>query len=359
MRIGLLGTRGIPNRYGGFEEFAEQVVYYWARQGHTVFVFCDVDLAKVPYDIPNVVRVFQRTNYLILGQVFYDWNCTRRALSLNCDIVYHAGYVTSVLGNFVLYSRLKGKLIYNLDGLEWRRSKFNFLTRIGIQSLEFLVVRSGATLVSDNRGIQDHFKQVHRVETKLIEYGVKKYTINCEQESNSNNALPAIFDLVISRFEPENHILEIINTYEILEQFLVVVCNVNSRFYLKNRIQLNDLKFVKILGPIYDKDDLYYLRNNCRFYVHGHSVGGTNPSLLEAMIIGCKILAHDNCFNFDVLGDFGFYWTNESALFELLVGSSLVWKVDGQIDYTLSRFNWEEIATKHLELFEKEKLFAS
>lgn len=353
MRIGLLGTRGIPNRYGGFEEFAENVVGYWASQGHTVFVFCDLELEELTYNVSNVVRVFHSSKYKLLGQVIYDWKCTRSALSLNCDIIYHAGYVTAVFGNLLLFSSLKGKLIYNLDGLEWRRSKFSLLTRMMIRFLEFVVARSGANLVSDNLGIQDHFERVHGVKTHLIEYGVNKFILEKHVDLGTDENLPDGYDLVVARFEPENHVLEIIRTYEGLAQNLVVVCNIDSNYFKKNKMELLDLNYVRILGPIYSKLSLHQLRKNCRFYVHGHSVGGTNPSLLEAMIEGCKILAHDNCFNRDVLGEFGMYWRSEDMLSDLLIGMSRIgWNAEEQILYTSRRFNWKSIAEKHLELFE-------
>ena len=117
--------------------------------------------------------------------------------------------------------------------------------------------------------------------------------------------------------------------------------------------QIEKIPNIKFFGPIYNKSILDELKRNCRYYIHGHSVGGTNPSLLESMITGCTVLAHDNPFNRDVLGNHGHYWENEHSLIDLLRSDILRnTTVQSQILYCRERFDWVVIAKKYLELFE-------
>lgn len=352
MRIGLLGTRGIPNRYGGFEEFAEQVCKYWADTGHEVFVYCEDNESKEAYEHDKVRQVFIKAPMIPgLSQFIYDYRCTKHALTQNLDIIYHAGYATSVFGNLILKKRLDGKLVYNMDGLEWKRSKFNRITRWLTKKLEKAAALSGAELVSDNKGIQDYLKSEYSVSSTLIEYGAD--IINNQIEYV--DGYPKVFDLVIARFEPENHIEEIIATYENQgEASLVLVANMNTKLYHKLSLRIEEASNIIFNGPIYDKKELAFLKTNCRYYIHGHSVGGTNPSLLEALAGGCNILIHDNDFNKDVIGQYGKTWSDQMELESLIAkNAERSTTIAEQKKYCAERFDWKLIAEKHLALFEK------
>lgn len=352
MKIGLLGTRGIPNRYGGFEEFAEQVCKYWADSGHEVFVYCEDNENKEVFEYKKVNQVFIKASKLPgLSQFIYDYRCTKHALTQNLDVIYHAGYATSVFGNLIFKKGVDGKLIYNMDGLEWKRSKFNRITRWLTKKLEKVAATSSAELVSDNKGIQDYLKSEYAVSSTLIEYGAD--IIN--NEIVHFNGYPQVFDLVIARFEPENHIQEIIAAYENQkESTLVLVANTNTKLYKKISSRIEQAQNIIFNGPIYDKGELAFLRTNCRFYIHGHSVGGTNPSLLEALAGGCNILIHDNDFNKDVVGQHGRTWSNQIELENLIsANAERCTTIDDQKKYCAERFNWKLISDKHLELFGK------
>lgn len=352
MRIGLLGTRGIPNRYGGFEEFAEQICKKWADCGHEVYVYCEDVTEKEIFVFKNVRQVFIKgCNLPLISQFIYDFRCTKHALKQNLDVVYNAGYATSVFGNLLFKEELKGKLVYNMDGLEWKRSKFNTITRWLTKKLEKAAALSGAELVSDNKGIQEYLKSVYGVSSTLIEYGADF----SKDEIKNFEGYPEVFDLVIARFEPENHIEEIIAAYENQrEAILVLVANINTAFYKKLSSRIDKAQNIIFNGPIYDKNELAYLKANCRYYIHGHSVGGTNPSLLEALAAGCHILIHDNIFNKDVVSHYAQSWSNQKELENFISKNiSRITKIEDQKKYCSERFDWKLIAEKHLELFEK------
>ena len=352
MKIGLLGTRGIPNRYGGFEEFAEQVSKYWADSGHEVFVYCEDNVNKEVFEYDNVYQVFIKAPKLPgLTQFIYDYMSTKNALLHELDIIYHAGYATSVVGNLLFKNRLTGRLVYNMDGLEWKRSKFNRITRWLTKKLEKTAAMSGAELVSDNKGIQDYLITEYGVRSTLIEYGAHIV----DNDIDYFKGYPKVFDLVIARFEPENHIEEIINAYENQQEAtLVLIANKNTKLYHQLAARIENAQNIIFKGPVYDKNELAYLKTTCRYYIHGHSVGGTNPSLLEALAGGCNILIHDNDFNKDVVGQYAQLWLNQRELENLISSNSeRLTKVDNQKKYCAERFNWNLISKRHLDLFER------
>jgi len=350
LKIGLLGTRGIPNRYGGFEEFAEQVSKYWGDSGHEVYVYCEDTPSKEVFEYSNVKQIFISSSSLpFFSQFIYDYRSTKHALRVELDIIYHAGYATSVLGNLLLKNKLGGRLVYNMDGLEWKRSKFNRIARWLTKKLEKAAAMSEAGLIADNRGIQDYLKTEYGVQSTLIEYGANII----DSSIKKIEGYPEVFDLVIARFEPENHIEEIIAAYEhVTDTTLVLVANKDTKLYHKLSARILKAQNIIFNGPIYDKDELAYLKAKCRYYIHGHTVGGTNPSLLEALAGGCIIMINDNNFNRDVVGPHGYAWSNQSDLEKLINSNNQrLTTVQSQKQYCADRFNWKRIADDHICVF--------
>ena len=161
--------------------------------------------------------------------------------------------------------------------------------------------------------------------------------------------------MVIARFEPENHIDEIIATYENQREVaLVLVANMNTKLYRKLSPRIEEAPNIIFNGPIYEKKELAFLKTNCRYYIHGHSVGGTNPSLLEALVAGCNIMIHDNEFNKDVVSKYGHCWSTQAKLEALLISEpKRLTNVEDQLEYCSNRFSWDKIAEKHLNLFRR------
>jgi len=350
MKIGILGTRGIPNNYGGFEEFAQHMAFRWVSKGHNVVVYCEEKAKREVLSVDRLELVYiPGSNLPFINQIAYDFKCTRHALEIGCDIIYHAGYATSALGNLFFSSQLHGRLIYNMDGLEWKRTKFNFFTRSMIRLFERIAVNSSAELVSDNVGIQNYLVSKYSRNSHLIEYGSELPVVTSKIYDNYPNS----FDLVIARFEPENNIEIILKAYESCpSKNLVIVANTNTRFYSALKERICKAKNIYFRGPVYNKEELSYLRTKCRFYIHGHSVGGTNPSLLEALVAGCSILIHGNEFNRDVVREFAREWINEVDLIGLIEGSGCANdNFARQISYSKERFDWEKISNLHLDLF--------
>jgi glycosyltransferase involved in cell wall biosynthesis len=356
VRIGLLGTRGIPNKYGGFEEFAEKITEHWVNEGHEVIVYCESGDESFEDVLPNgVKRVFIKTFQRSLKGFYlflYDYQSTKDAVRRNCDVIYHAGYQSAAFGNWFLREKLAGRLVYNMDGLEWMRSKWSKPIQIITKYFEKQAAKSGALLVADNKGIQDYLNSKYNVSSELIAYGADKVE-NLEPEYLKEYGLhPRTYNILVARFEPENNLEAVIRAHIKAEQHLIVIAN-NTTAHYKELSQLMDTsEFINFLGPVYNKEMLNTLRAFSKYYFHGHTVGGTNPSLLEAMACKCNILAHDNTFNRDVLKENGYYWKDSESIVNLLSKTSnLEFNNEKQLNYLESNYSWKQVALDHIKVF--------
>lgn len=356
MRIGLLGTRGIPNKYGGFEEFAEKVTEHWVNEGHEVIVYCESDVESYEDVLPNgVKRVFIKTFQRSLKGFYlflYDYQSTKDAVRRKCDVIYHAGYQSAAFGNWLLRKKLTGRLVYNMDGLEWMRSKWSKPIQIITKYFEKQAAKSGALLVADNKGIQEYLSSNYNVSSELIAYGADKVENPDPEYLKEYGLHPRTYNILVARFEPENNLEAVIRAHIKAEQQLIVIAN-NTTAHYKELSQLMDTsEFINFLGPIYNKEMLNALRAFSKYYFHGHTVGGTNPSLLEAMACKCNILAHDNSFNRDVLKENGFYWKDSESIVNLLSKpSNLEFNNEQQLKYLESNYSWKQVALDHIKAF--------
>lgn len=323
--IAIIGSRGIPSKYGGFETFTEYISTEFAKNGYKIFVSCEhmdkedriceyngVNLFYFPLKSPKggLFRIL----YEFIYDVYSLWWASRRA-----DVIYMLGYSASF---FFFIPKLFGKrLLVNPDGLEWKRSKFNPLIKSLLKLSERVMVFWTKEIVADSKNIKYYFDNKYRLNCYFIPYGVSKIKkISWDENKIDFNIIPKDYWLVVARLEPENNIEMIIEGYlkSKTKKSLVIVGNFASGKYeflikglLKNK---PDEKKIIFTGGIYNPEKLNMVRQNCYGYIHGHSVGGTNPSLLEAMMMKSIIIAHDNEFNREVCGDFALYFNNSDYL---------------------------------------------
>jgi len=310
MKIGIIGTRGIPNHYGGFEELATKLAVGLVQRGHNVTVYNTHDHA---YRDSLFFGVNIRHCYAAgkmfgsAGQFIYDFNCIRHARKQDYDVILFLGYTSSsVFHNLFPPNSL---IITNMDGMEWKRSKYNRLTRSFLQHAEKLAVRWSDVLVADSVIIKEYLDKKYSVNTFHISYGAD---IPGEFDHNPDEFEKRGYDMLVARMEKENNVEMILDGYSGSDRnySFLVVGSTDSGYgkYLRRKyMQADGIIFA---GPIYDKSRLQHLILNSRFYFHGHSVGGTNPSLLEAMACGAFVIAHDNSFNRAVLNTQEFYFSN-------------------------------------------------
>lgn len=371
MKIAFISTRGIPNNYGGFEQFAEQISVRLAARGHEVVVYSPHYHAykENVYKSVRIKHIYSPEPWMgsSVGSFFYDFLSLRDALKKERpDIIYVAGY-TSIVPAYVWYDvkNMEAPVVMtNMDGLEYKRTKFNRWVRAFLAWEERVTVKHSRYLIADNVGVMDYYKAKYGRESALLAYGAdiphgydKRYISEWGLEADG-------YFLLVARMEPENNIAMAIEGYLASKwrgrKPLVVVGKPNTPYGKSLAVRYGGEEAVRFVGGIYDIDKLNSLRHFSFAYFHGHSVGGTNPSLLEAMACGCFILSHDNVFNRSILGTNAYYYSNGKGI------TSILNKLDetieekeaftaGNIQIIRDKYSWEQLAIAY-ESFFKETL---
>jgi glycosyltransferase involved in cell wall biosynthesis len=328
--IAIIGSRGIPNNYGGFEGFTETLSENLVKNGYKVYVSCEHPGEKNCTKTLNGVNLFyfpiKHPKYSIMGMIYevlYDVYSLFKA-SIMADQIYMLGYSASL---FFFIPKLFGKKLYlNPDGFEWKRAKFNSSLKFLLKISEKMGSFWADKIIADSKGIKEYYDKKYNIESNYIAYGaseippVKWDNEKLPDELKHGTISDSDYWLLVARLEPENNIHTIIEGYikSDTKKSLIVVGNYDSPQYLEYINNIIDKyggdKKIVFTGGIYDQDTLNMLRQNCFAYLHGHSVGGTNPSLLEAMVMKNVVLAHDNQFNREVCEDSALYFMDPDEL---------------------------------------------
>jgi len=355
MKIGILGTRGIPNAYGGFEQFAEYLSRALVEKGHEVWVYCS---SSHPYHADswegvNLIHVVDpEGRFGTTGQFIYDYSCFSDARKRDFTILLQLGYTSSSIWYFRWPRTIN---VVNMDGLEWKRSKYSRPVQAFLKKAEALAVRHADHLVSDSTAIRDYIKSKYNSDSTFIAYGADIPGEFNEQLLQNFGLTAGNYYLVIARMEPENHIETIIRGYlrAKKEHPIVLVGNMSTAFAadLQKRYLSPVIRFIP---AIYDSKVLNALRHFSAAYFHGHSVGGTNPSLLEAMACYCKIIAHDNEFNRSVLHSDALYFGDEaSAAAQLASLPNIVMTtaIENNLQKIRQQYRWQQVVEDYENLF--------
>jgi glycosyltransferase involved in cell wall biosynthesis len=321
MKIAILGTRGIPARYGGFETFAEQLAIRLTVIGHDVTVMCEAK-PNSETDYKGIKVVHLRTlAWGPLRTIIFDAECLWKSRK-GYDVVYMLGYGASFL---CWIPRLWGTRVWiNMDGLEWTRAKWSRAGRTYLHLMEAVAMFTADRLIADARAIRENLRIRHlyaRHKTcDVIPYG-------CEIISDPPgknliaewNLTERQYYLIVCRFEPENNVREMIEGHRrsgTRVPLLLVGDRSTDTAYVREILKCEG-SLVRFVGTVFD-ERIKALRYYSKAYFHGHSVGGTNPSLLEAM--GCEnlVLAHDNVFTREVLGQGGLFFDGPQSLARLI-----------------------------------------
>lgn len=317
MRIAILGTRGIPNHYGGFEQCAEYLAVGLVRRGFQVIVY---NSHNHPYQMNDwngvqIVHCYD-PEYKVgtIGQFIYDFNCIRDVRRRGCDVILQLGYTSSSIWGWMLPKL--SVVTTNMDGLEWKRTKFSDPVKRFLLFTEKLGVKFSDHLISDSLGIQDYLRQKYNANSTFIAYGATIFDKPKESQILNYMVSPYDYDMLVARLEPENSIeiiLDGVITAKLSRPFLVIGKHETSYGnFLKNKYV--DYPQIIFVGGVYNIDELNNLRYYSNLYFHGHTVGGTNPSLLEAMASSSLICANDNPFNRYILGDDALYFNDSSQV---------------------------------------------
>lgn len=360
MKVAILGTRGIPNHHGGFEQFAEFFSVFLAQRGHEVYVY-NSNLHPYKESTFKKVNLIHCKDYEhkigAAGQFLYDLNCILNSRKNEFDIILQLGYTSSSIWH--PFFPKKAIIITNMDGLEWKRSKYKTPVQKFLKFAEKLAAVKSDYLIADSLGVKEHLYELYKKESTYIAYGANVF-VNPNNEILENYNVKAYnYNMLIARLEPENNIetiLEGVNQSVTKTPFLVIGKHDVNKFgiYLKNKFKDDDN--IRFLGGIYNLEHLNNLRYHSNLYFHGHSVGGTNPSLLEAMASNTLIIAHDNIFNKAILNEDAYYFSNSDHVktyIETITKKNNLERVKNGVNKISTQFTWEKINQEYLSFFEK------
>jgi glycosyltransferase involved in cell wall biosynthesis len=313
----ILGSRGIPAAHGGFETFAERLALHLAGRGWRVIVYCQ-ETGRGPVR-RDVWRGVERVRIGVQGTgamatVVFDWLSISDAIR-QPGLCLTLGYNTAL---FCLRLRAAGIVnIMNMDGIEWRRAKWSPLVKAWFWLNDWAGCWLADHLVADHPEIAAHLRtrtRASRIST--IVYGADAVHSAPTDDLDALGLQPQRYLLLIARAEPENSVLEIVRTFSRRPRgvLLVVVGDFPADDVYARAVRSAAGAEIRFVGPTYDAVRLAVLRCHCLAYVHGHRVGGTNPSLVEALGAGNAVIAHDNRFNRWVAQGAARYFDDDDAL---------------------------------------------
>lgn len=356
MRIALIGTRGVPARYGGFETAVEEIGSRLASRGHEVVVFCRVPEGEQPLshymgmtlvNLPSVKkRSLETLSHTALSVV------SPALAGVEAAVVFNAA-------NSPLLPVLRARRIpvaTHVDGLEWQRSKWGRAGRGYYRVAESLSVKLSEELIADAQGIADYYTTEFSAPTRLIAYGAPILDSVGHDRLAELELTRGKYHLVVARFEQENHVLEIVEGYvqSHAKRPLVVVGSAPYADAYTHQIQAVADERVRLLGGVWDQELLNQLYAHSLTYLHGHSVGGTNPSLLRAAGAGAMVIAFDVSFNREVVAEHGEYFATPSdvaSYVEAVEADPQRSSERGQaLRQAIRRYSWETVADQYEKL---------
>lgn len=354
IQVAIIGSQGVPAHYGGFESLVENILGTNCSRDIHYTVFCSSTL--MDSSLPRYKGADLRYVHLNAhgaSSIPYDIISIMRALR-GFDAILILG-VSGCISLPLLKHFTKARIIVNIDGHEYQRNKWSCIAKQFLRLSEAMAVKHADVVVADNRGIQKYVEKVYKRSAVLIPYGGNHVLRNIPMRRQYDmladfNLPPGKYDLAICRIEPENNCHIILEAYRNTTRKLAFVGNWGHSEYSQQQYN----KFVKhtnimMLDSIYDIETLYTLRNNARCYIHGHSAGGTNPSLVEAMFFPVPILAFNVIYNRETTFDMAQYFSNSREL-ELMLE-----RVPEPSSKLLSRarlcYNWRSIARRYEVLF--------
>lgn len=298
MKVAIVGAQGIPNNYGGFETLAEYLAEYLSKD-FNVTVYCSgKDMpSRLSYYKGARLIYFPISSHGAMG-IIYDSISLLHAV-FNSDKVLFLGFGGGFIMPFLGGKR--NKVYVNIGGLDWQRDKWSAFTKRVIKQSESILLRYCQKIIADNEGIANYIKKTYQRDSYFIAYGgdqVRKVEIS-EEAKLKYTFLDHSYAFNVARIQKDNHIEMMIEAFlNEVKLPLVIVGNWNSSKYGQEiRAKYQNFKNVILLDAIYNQELLNLLRGNCTIYIHGHSAGGTNPSLVEAMSLGLVIFAYSSGYN--------------------------------------------------------------
>ena len=356
-KISIIGTVGIPAKYGGFETLTE----YLTKDLNTKYditVFCSSKAYTKRKDIHNNCKLeYINLNANGIQSIPYDILSLYRSTKF-ADTILILGVSGCIALPFIKLFNKKIKIVTNIDGLEWKRDKWNKYAKWFLKFSEKQAVKYSNIVVSDNKVIQEYVKNEYGKTSKLIAYGADHVeNIKVSDELNEKYTfLKNPYTFTVCRIEPENNIHMILEAMATKRQMpFVIIGNWDSSQYGKDlKNSYKGFENIFIIDPIYNQNILNQIRSNCYIYLHGHSAGGTNPSLVEAMALGLPIFAYGINYNKETTLHKAKYFNSSEELAELINTineEELNQIANDMLKIAKIEYIWENISSKYSSLF--------
>ena len=355
-KIAIIGTVGLPAKYGGFETLTEYLTKLLSGK-FDITVYCSAKFYQKKLKSHNGARLkYVPLNANGVQSILYDIVSIVSALCFAETIL-----ILGVSGCIILpFIRIftKKSIIVNIDGLEWKRAKWGKAAKWFLKYSERVAVKYSDIIIADNKVIQEYVLAEYGKKAKLIAYGADH---TCKEALSMEvlNQFPFLsekYAFKVCRIEPENNvhlILEAFSEYAGLN--ILVVGNWNNSNYGKQlKLEFDSFENIYLLEPIYNQNILNQLRSNCFLYIHGHSAGGTNPSLVEAMWLGLPIIAYDINYNIETTENKGRYFSNKIDLINQLKSlnkTEISIMGEEMKNIAKERYTWSRISEKYARLF--------
>lgn len=358
-KIAMIGTVGLPANYGGFETLVEHLVKNLDRE-YNITVYCSGKKYKKTNNRRQTHYRYARLKYLPFNangiqSIIYDSVSIIHAL-FYADVLLILGVAGAWMLPFVRAFTNK-KIIISIDGIEWKRDKWNFFAKCYLFWAEKLAVKYSHIDISDNESIQDYTAMRYGSLSRIIEYG-GDHTMKVVPVYEDRQEFPFLnkfYAFKVCRIEPENNVHEVLKAFAQLRKLnLVIVGNWNNSEYgISLKKQYERYTNIILLDPIYNQSKLDLLRGNALIYVHGHSAGGTNPSLVEAMYLGLPIMAYGVSYNRTTTENKALYFKNHEDLKQLIKNATIgEFKAQGALMGTIARrrYTWALVSHKYKDL---------
>ncbi|MCX8035087.1 MAG: DUF1972 domain-containing protein [Candidatus Dojkabacteria bacterium] len=362
LKVAIVGTAGIPARYGGFETLAQNLVDYLSDR-FDWYVYCSSSFYN---DKKLEIYKNAKLKYINLKpngwqSILYDILSIFDSVTY-ADVVILMGVSGALVLPFVrLFSNIK--IVTHLDGLEWKRGKWNVFIKLLLKFFEFVAVKFSHKLIADNIAIRDYIEDAYKLSDNvvLIEYGGNQSKkIKFTQEILEKYPfLKNKYAFSVCRIEPENNVEMVLDAFATCSHLnIVFVGNWDGNKYAQKIFaKYSKYKNVYLVGPIYDLDELNTIRSNAYVYIHGHSVGGTNPSLVEAMFVGLPVICYNSIFNVNTTENKALYFSSAKELYEIIssIQSYDLNEIGNQL-YELAniKYDWDHITDKYRQLINRQ-----
>jgi|Laugresbdmm110dd_1035094.scaffolds.fasta_scaffold01450_6 glycosyltransferase involved in cell wall biosynthesis len=355
-KVAIVGIQGLPPKYGGYETLVDFLSEY-TPENISLTVYCSSKYypEKISnYKFAELVYIGLPSNGI--WSFFYDSYCifiSRKKydsiLMLGCS----GGLILPFLQKF------RYKFILNIGGVEWKRSKYNRFMQLVVRILMKISVKYSGKLIADNIGIKEYIShEYQREDAEVVEYGGDQVHINRDISSQVTRYpfLKKDYILALGRIQSDNNVEMLLDAFSKTNEVFVYIGNWGvSTYAIELRKKYQSFSNLIMLDAIYDLQVLDIIRSNCTFYMHAHSAGGTNPSLVEAMHYQIPILCYDNGFNNNTTKHKAIYFKTKEEILQLIVKlrqePEIAKKIaDDQYQIAKEIYTWKSIATKYFNL---------